>query len=43
MAFKKNMFNKKPRRIHRNKGGRKKGSILITREYRNIKSKLLVQ
>lgn len=27
MAFKKNMFNKKPRRIHRNKGGRKKGSL----------------
>ena len=27
MAFKKRMFNKTPRRIHRNKGGRKKGSI----------------
>jgi len=27
MAFKKKMFNKTPRRIHRNKGGRKKGSI----------------
>ena len=27
MAFKKNMFNKKPRRIHRNIGGRKKGSL----------------
>ena len=29
MAFKKNMFNKKPRRIHRNKGGRRKGSLYI--------------
>ena len=39
MAFKKNMFNKKPRMIHRNKGGRKKGSIPITRlsYYRNFK------
>ena len=27
MAFKKRMFNKTPRRIHRNKGGRKKGTI----------------
>ena len=27
MSFKKRMFNKSPRRIHRNKGGRKKGSI----------------
>ena len=29
MAFKKRMFNKTPRRIYRNKGGRKKGTIPI--------------
>jgi|TARA_Y100000310_G_scaffold151074_1_gene150591 hypothetical protein len=29
MAFKKRMFNKTPRRIHRNKGGRKKGTTYI--------------
>ena len=34
MTSKKNMSsNRKPRRIHRNKGGRKKGSVKKTKTY----------
>lgn len=36
MTFRKNTFNKSPRRIHRNIGGRKKGTLISKREMMDI-------